>query len=135
MTEVGKVNKLMKTAGSPATTMQECDRKRGALLELGNIGNIAAVPVLLSNINNPIFSITVMDALEKIDFKQTETELPRVIEALETKIKDGSEYEQVCAKTVLEKLEKQKNVREFHHPKTPEGQVRARKKTIKKIHI
>ena len=125
MSEFGKVKHLMEIINSSATTMQDRDRRRAAIRELGDIGDVAAVPVLLDNINNPIFSITVMDALGKMDFKQTDEKLPGVITAIRRKKEVGSPYERICATNALDRLMDDKK---FQRPENPWKHVTVRRK-------
>ncbi len=126
MSEFGRVKRLMEIISSPAHTMQDCDRKRLALLELGDMGDISAVPVLLDYIDNPLFSITAINALGKIDFGKTGGNLPEeVIRAIKIKMEKGSPYERTCAEDTLNKI---KDDKKMHCPESPEKPAPARKK-------
>ncbi len=110
MVELGRVRTLIRLIESPsAGTLQDMDRKRSAVLELGNIGDETAVPTLLEAIDNYMLSNSVINALAKIRFTSTdETLVFEVIRTLQDKICSDNETECKNAIRALETIAKKK---------------------------
>lgn len=109
MIELGRVRQLLRILGEPANSMQECDRKRVAILELGNLGDESAVHPLLDFVDQDIFAISAIHAISKLKFvNSSEKELLNVVDKLGNKAENGSAYESVNAIEALRKIAEQR---------------------------
>ena len=89
--------------------MQECDRKRVAILQLGDIGDESALHPLLGFINEDIYSITAISAIGKLRYVHSnDNDILAIIDKLADKVENGSYYESISAIDAINKIAQQK---------------------------
>ena len=109
MLELGRIKSLIRVLNEPANTMQECDRKRVAILQLGDLGDESAVHPLLGFINENIYSITAIAAIGKLRYVNSkEGDILFIVDKLAEKVENGSYYESINAIDALKKIAQQK---------------------------
>lgn len=93
MKEIGRVKSLMRDLNEPATTMQECDRKRMIILQLGDIGDSYAAYPLLEFLSWDIYSASAITAIGRLRYADCPDEyVTGIIEKLKDKLDKGSPY-------------------------------------------
>jgi len=109
MIELGRIKSLIRVLSEPANTMQECDRKRVAILQLGDIGDESAVHPLLNFVDEDIYSITAISAIGKLRYVNSkDKDIIFIVDKLAEKAENGSYYESINAIYALSKIAQQK---------------------------
>jgi len=107
--EIGRIRNLLRDLNEPAETMQECDRKRVVILQLGDLGDESAVHPLLDFIDQDIYSATAISAIGKLKYVHLkDRDMFGIIDKLADKVENGSSRESANAMQTLKRIAQQK---------------------------
>lgn len=107
MSELGYINSLIKMVYDDALahSLQGYDKKRAAIMELGNIGDITVLPVLFDAVEDVLLRSAAITAIGKIKFSaENEADAMQAIDVLERVMDNCTEFQYEISRTALKNI-------------------------------